>query len=134
MTEKFYCVYFDKFDLEVNEDGVLQNPDVLQIIEFEYDEETDDVVAVRRVDENGNVLEEEWKDFDYVDDLDHASYDDDPTIREALNSFYQWLEENLEWRVSRRQTYWNPAEYICVGVTGCVDEEPRYHKRKHRWS
>ena len=39
MTEKFYGVYFDRWDLEVNEDGILRNPEVLQIVEFEYDED-----------------------------------------------------------------------------------------------
>ena len=123
MTEKYYGVYFDRWDLEVNEDGILRNPEVLQIVEFEYDEESDEVTAVRRVDEKGIVLSDPWADFDHIDDLDHAGYDDDPTIREALDSFYQWLEGNLEWREYRRQTYWHPAEYICVGVSGCVDDQ-----------
>ena len=40
MTDKYYDVYFDAGDLIVDERGRFENPEVLQIIEFEYDDAT----------------------------------------------------------------------------------------------
>lgn len=123
MTEKLYGIYVDKWDLEVNRDGHLQNPDVLQIVEIEYDEETDQVIAIRRVDEKGNVLQEEWDGLQYVDDLTLTGPDDCATIDKALGWFEGWLDDNLEWRESYRGDYYNPPEYVCIGVTGCCGND-----------
>ena len=54
--EKYYDIYFDPADLEVDTEGHLENPEVLQIIEFEYDDETVEVTSCCRVDEKGNVI------------------------------------------------------------------------------
>lgn len=129
MTDKYYDVYFDPSELEVDRDGHLENPDALHIIEFEYDEDTDEVTACRRVDEKGNVLE----DRPDLSDLEHVGEGDDPTISKALGRFEGWLTDNLEWRESWRGDYYNPPEYVCVGIIGHVDDEPRYHRLSHRW-
>lgn len=117
MTEKYYGIYFDKFDLKVNEDGELINPEVLYIMEFEYDENiSDEPIDIRRIDEKGNLIEE----YPDLSDLDYAGYDDDPCVSEALDRFYEWLQGNLVWKQTSRQTYWQPAEYTCVGIEGCM--------------
>lgn len=121
MTEKFYGIYFDRHDLEVDGDGHLTNPEVLQIIEFEYSEESDEIIATRRVDRDGNIIEAEWQDLPYAESLTHTGEDDDQTIREALDHFYRWLEAHTEWRVSTPETRWQPAEWVCVGITGCTE-------------
>lgn len=121
MTEKFYGIYFARHDLEVDEQGHLENPEALQIIEFEYDESADEVIAARRVDRDGNVIEPEWQDLPYAETLDHTGDDDDQTIREALARFYRWLDTHTEWRETSPETRWHPAEYICVGITGCTE-------------
>lgn len=120
MTDKYYDVYFQPADLYVDEHGHLENPDALQIIEFEYDEDTDAVTACRRVDEKGNVIE----DRPDLSDLEHSGDGDDPTIDAALGRFEGWLTDNLEWRESWGGDYYNPPEYVCIGITGYVDEPP----------
>ena len=47
MTDKYYDVYFQPADLYVDEHGHLENPDALQIIGFEYDEDTGDRLPPR---------------------------------------------------------------------------------------
>ena len=125
MTDKYYDVYFQPADLYVDEHGHLENPDALQIIEFEYDEDTEEVTACRRVDQKGNVIEDRPDLYDLV----HAGDGDDPSIDAALGRFEGWLTDNLEWRESWRGDYYNPPEYICVGITGYVDEPP-YRPRR----
>ena len=99
-------------------------------IEFEYDDETEEVTACRRVDQKGNVIE----DRPDLSDLEHVGDGDDPTISKAMGRFEGWLENHLEWRESYRGDYYNPPEYICIGVTGCVDDDdyPRRSFRR-RW-
>lgn len=120
MTDKYYDIYFQPADLYVDEHGHLENPDALQIIEFEYDEDTEEVTACRRVDEKGNVIEDRPDLYDLV----HVGEGDDPSIDAALGRFEGWLDNNLEWRESYRGDYYNPPEYVCVGITGYVDEPP----------
>ena len=120
MTDKYYDIYFQPADLYVDEHGHLENPDALQIIEFEYDEDTEEVTACRRVDEKGNVIEDRPDLYDLV----HSGDGDDPTIDAALGRFEGWLTDNLEWRESYRGDYYNPPEYVCIGITGYVDEPP----------
>ena len=123
MTDKYYDVYFQPADLYVDEHGHLENPDALQIIEFEYaDEESDEVTACRRVDAKGNVLEDRPDLYDLI----HVGDGDDPSIDAALGRFEGWLTDNLEWRESYRGDYYNPPEYVCIGIIGYVDEPP-YH-------
>lgn len=129
MTDKYYDVYFQPADLYVDEHGHLENPDALQIIEFEYDEDTEEVTACRRVDQQGNVLEDRPDLYDLV----HAGDGDDPSIDAALGAFEGWLTDHLDWRESWRGDYYNPPEYVCIGIAGYVDDEPRYHRRSHRW-
>lgn len=122
MTDKYYGIYFDRHDLTVDEGGHLTNPEALQIIEFEYDEATDEVIAIRRCDRDGNVIEAEWQDLQYAESLTHTGEDDDQTIEEALSRFYEWLIRHTEWRVIYPENRWQPAEYICIGIEGCVEE------------
>ena len=133
MIDKYYDVYFDAADLSVSEEGELMNPDALQIIEFEYDDETEEVTACRRVDKKGNVLEDPWKDLQYSDDMAHVGEGDDPTISKAMGRFEGWLDQNLDWRESWRGDYYNPPEYICAGIEGYTDDEHRYHRLSNRW-
>ena len=120
MTDKYYDIYFQPADLYVDEHGHLENPDALQIIEFEYDEDTEEVTACRRVDQQGNVLEDRPDLYDLV----HVGDGDDPSIDAALGRFEGWLTDNLEWRESWGGDYYNPPEYVCIGITGYVDEPP----------
>lgn len=116
MNDKYYDIYFDRDVLKVDGDGHLLNPSALQIIEFEYDEDTEEVTACRRVDEKGNVLE----DRPDLSDLENAWYGDDPTIEDAFGHFWKWLRDNLVWVESSRATRWEPADYTCIGIEGCV--------------
>lgn len=125
MTDKYYDIYFEPSDLAVNLEGHLENPDALQIIEFEYDDETEEVTACRRVDEKGNVIEDRPDLYDLI----HVGDGDDPSIDAALGRFEGWLTDNLEWRESYRGDYYNPPEYVCIGITGYVDEPP-YRPRR----
>ena len=133
MTDKYYDVYFDAGDLIVDEGGRLENPEVLQIIEFEYDDETDEITACRRVDRNGAVIEDPWTCLRYADDMTHVGEGDDTCVSKALGRFEGWLDDHLDWRESYRGDYYNPPEYICAGIEGYVDDEPRYHRLSHRW-
>ena len=132
MTDKYYDVYFDAGDLIVDEGGRLENQEVLQIIEFEYDDETEEVTACRRVDRKGNVLEDPWKDQERADDINHLAENDFPTIDKALGAFEGWLNDHLDWRTSYAGDYYNPPEYICAGIEGYVDEPPYRPKRISR--
>lgn len=133
MTDKYYDVYFDTGDLVVDTEGRLENPEVLQIVEFEYDEETEEVTACRRVDKNGNVLEDPWRDRERADDTNHVGENDFATINKALGAFEGWLDDHLDWRESWRGDYYNPPEYICAGIEGYVDEPP-YRPRRHYYN
>ena len=118
MTDCFYGIYFDRWDLNVDKDGHLKNPEVLKIIEFEFDEELDEVVAIRQIAEDGSCIDADPD----LRDLDHYGYDDSSTVDEAMGWFEKWLEENTVWVMTSRQTYWQPAEYACIGIEGCVDD------------
>ena len=122
--DKYYDIYFDPADLEVDTEGNLENPKVLQIIEFEYDDETEEVTSCCRVDEKGNVIDDPWKDREYAEYLTHLAENDFPTIDKALGAFEGWLDNHLDWRESYHGDYYNPPEYICVGIEGYVEERP----------
>ena len=124
MTDKYYDIYFDPSDLEVDTEGHLLNPDILQIIEFDYDDETEKTTACRRVNANGEVIEDPWKDQEYAESFVHLAEDDFSTIDKALGAFEGWLDNNLDWRESYRGDYYNPPEYYCAGIEGYVDEPP----------
>ena len=119
MTEKFYDVYFDPSELEVDRNGELMNPEALRIIRF------DENGSAERVSENGNTIADELPMAEVLN-MDHVGFGDDPTIREAMNRFEEWLNEHLVWVLTRRETYWNPAEYICLGIDGYTDEGNPY--------
>ena len=123
MTDKYYDIYFDPADLVVDRGGELENPEALHIVEFEYDDETEQITSFQRVDEKGNTISEpmEW---DEVLRMSHVGDGDDDTIDAAMGRFEGWLTDNLEWRESYRGDYYNPPEYVCVGITGYVDEPP----------
>lgn len=129
MTDNYYGIYFDAGELEVDRHGNLLNPEVLWIVEFQYDEDTDALIAIRRVSENGEITDANPD----LSCLNRYGEDDSPTIAEAMKWFDQWLEQNLEWRETSPSTYYEPAEYICIGITGYVDDEPRYHRFSHSW-
>ena len=117
MKDNFYGIYFDKNELIVDRNGDLTNPDALYIMEFVYDEEiSDEPIDIRRIDKDGNVIEE----YPDLSELSYVGYDDEPTVERAMHWFDKWLEEHLVWRETSRQTYWQPAEYICVGIEGCL--------------
>lgn len=122
--EKYYDIYFDPADLEVDTEGHLENSEVLQIIEFEYDDETEEVTSCCRVDEKGNVIDDPWRDREYAEYLTHLAENDFPTIDKALGAFEGWLDNHLDWRESYHGDYYNPPEYICAGIEGYVDEPP----------
>ena len=122
MTAKVYGVFFDRWELDIDKTGRLLNPDVLHIVQYELEEDTDDLIAVRRVNADGEVIEDPWTYQEYSDSLDHCGCDDYLTIREALDEFYEWLHEHRVWVETTPQTYWHPAEYTCIGIEGCVEE------------
>ena len=126
MTDKYYDIYFDRGVLQVDQDGHLENPGALHIIEFEYDDETEEVTACRRVDQQGNVLE----DRPDLSDLEHSGDGDDQTIGKALGRFEGWLNGRLIWVESSRATRWEPADYTCIGIDGCV---PTAEDAKFDW-
>ena len=116
MSDKYYGVYFDRSDLIVDKRGNLVNPEALYVIEFEYDESiSEEPIDIRRIGKNHEVLEE----YPDLSDLEYVGWDDDPCISEALDRFYEWLDEHTEWCELYPETRWQPAEYICVGIEGC---------------
>ena len=135
MNDKYYGIYFDPSELEVNREGHLLNVDALQIIEFEYEnEDSDEPTAMRRVDTKGNVITEGWDGWKYRDNLAHiGGRDDYYSMEDAFDDFYRWFSENREWRESSPQTYWQPAEYVCIGITGYCDDEKSYWHPARRY-
>ena len=118
--EKYYDIYFDPAELEVDEKGHLLNfEEAVHIVEF---------------DENGNVcsVTNNAGDVNEVLEMFHLGEGDD-TLAEAKERFYDWLENHTEWRETLPQTYWQPAEYICIGITDYVDEPPIYHRYSNSW-
>ena len=108
-----YRIYFEKMSIEVDDDGVLdyRTEDNLYIVE--YDEYGN---FIRRIDQKGNEIE--------MDIPVESLYDNDmieienwcETIQEALNELDEWLEMHTLWKETLRQTYYLPAEYVCVGI------------------
>ena len=129
MNENFYDIYFDPAELEVDGNGDLINPDVLHIICFECDTDTGEAINTNRVNKKGEIIETD----PVLTDLQHVGDGDDNTIREALNRFELWLENHLEWRVSRMETRYTPAEYVCIGIEGYIDEDTEFYYKRHWW-
>ena len=120
MTEKYYDVYFDPSELEVDSNGDLTNWDALYILEY-----NDDGKVTNRVDYKGNPIAFGDYPLESVLDLHHVG-EGDNTLKEALNLFWKWLQNNTEWAETSPQTFWQPAEFKCIGITGyCgyADEE-----------
>ena len=116
--EKYYDIYFDPAELEVDADGDLLNfSDVVRVVEF---------------DDDGNVCSVSNGTAEDTLEMFHLGEGDD-TLEDALKRFYDWLSDHLEWRESTPQTYWQPAEYVCIGITGYVDDPPTYHRHSHSW-
>lgn len=113
MTDKYYGVYFDRYELQVDRNGDLLNPEALYIIEFEFDENiSDEPIGIRRISRNGDTLEE----YPDLSELEYVGWDDDPSVEKALDRFYEWLNEKLVWEELYPETRWQPAEYECVGI------------------
>ena len=115
MTEKFYDVYFEPSALEVDGDGDLTNEDALYILEY-----NEDGKVTNRVDYKGNPIVFGSHPLEKILDLYHVG-EGDNTLKEALDLFWKWLQDNTEWVETSPQTYWQPAEYKCVGITGYCD-------------
>ena len=120
MTEKYYGIYFDRLDLCVDNNGQLINPEVLQIVQYEYEEDGDEPISCCRVDLRGNIIEDPWKDAEWAGDLVRIGHGDDESIEKVMDRFYDWLDNNTEWVESLPETRWHPAEYECIGISGCV--------------
>jgi len=116
MNEKFYGIYFDRSELKVDEQGDLENPEALYVIEFEFDGISEQPVRIRRIGRNGAFIENQPD----LSGLETVGYDDDESVMEALNRFYNWLEENIIFEELYPETRWQPAEYVCVGIDGCL--------------
>ena len=116
MTEKYYDVYFDPAELEVDENGDLMNWNALYIIEY-----NEDGKVLNRVDYNGQQIEFGDIPLDDILDLYHVGHGDD-SLEEVLTRFSEWLSDNTEWEELSPQTYCEPAEYRCVGISGYTFE------------
>ena len=101
----------------------------MHIICFECNTDTGEAINTNRVNEKGEVIETD----PVLTDLEHVGYGDDTTIREALDRFEIWLENHLEWRVSRMETRYTPAEYVCIGIEGYIDEDTEFYYKRHWW-
>lgn len=112
MTEKFYEVYFEPSVLEVDEDGHLENEKALYILEY-----NENGKVLNRVNSDGKPIDFGDESLENILDLYHVGYGDDD-LEEALQRFHEWLEQNTEWVCTSRQTYWQPAEYRCIGIIG----------------
>ena len=126
MTKRVYGVYFNRHELRVDNDAQLLNYDVLRIIEFEQDEDQDEIIAVRRVAKDGSIIQSDPD----LHDLEGCGSDDCETIEAAITQFEDWLWENTEWEELYPETRWEPAEYYCVGVKGCI---PTFFEEDDRW-
>lgn len=115
-TSNTYGVYFDRYELDIDRHGHLTNPDALQIVEVESDEDGR-ILACRRVNQDGRILAEHWEPED--GDLVHPCEDDCDTIAEAIRYAERWIDDHTEWIEDVPQTYWHPAEYICIGIAEC---------------
>ena len=125
---KYYDVYFDPAELEVDGNGDLINWDALYILE--YDENGK---VTNRVDRKGNPVEFGDYPLENVLDLYHVGYGDD-NLKGALSWFYKWLKDNTEWRETSPSTYWQPAEYRCIGISGYTfDPAEFWHPSRHRF-
>lgn len=128
MTEKYYDVYFDPAELEVDGNGDLTNWNALYILE--YDENGK---VMNRVDRKGNPVEFGDYPLENVLDLYHVGYGDDD-LKGALNWFYKWLKDNTEWCETSPSTYWQPAEFRCIGISGYTfDPAEFWHPARHRF-
>lgn len=112
----YFDVYFDPAEIKINRYGNVENEEKLHVIRFDEDGN-----AIDRVDENGQTIPEPLP-MDDVLQMDHAGYGDDPTPREALNRFIDWLDGHLIWIETARRSYWSPAEYTCIGIDGYIDD------------
>lgn len=111
-NEYTYYMWFDRHELEVDDSGAVVNKEKLYIAE--YDEDGN---FVRRVDYawRGKVIEvpmdisvEEMESFDEYVVAD--------SVRDLYEKFYRYLDEYYIEVETSPQTYWQPAEYIIVGL------------------
>ena len=122
----YFEIYFDPADLVVDRDGELTNPEALHIIGFDEDGN-----PFGRVDSKGKEIAEPEPMEDILQ-MYHLGYGDDD-LDGARSRFYRWLQNNLEWQETSPATYYEPAEYACVGITGYCDPEPNeyWHPVRH---
>ena len=121
MNGKYYDIFFDPSELKVDRVGNLVNPDALHIVEIEYDDETDEMTACRRVSQTGEVITEYCGAIHSYDEMTRIGDGDDETIREAMIRFEGWLKVHTAWVESAPETRWQPASYTCVGIIGHTD-------------
>ena len=126
MTEKYYDIYFDPAELEVDGNGELENWDALYIHEY-----NEDGKLLSRVDYNGKQIAFGDMSLDNILELYHVGHGDD-ILEEALTRFSEWLSNNTEWKESSSQTYWQPAEYRCVGISGYTFDLNEFWHPDHR--
>ena len=133
MSEKYYDIYFDPSELEVDGDGDLTNWDALYILEY-----NEDGKVTNRVDYKGNLIAFGNYPLEKILDLYHVG-EGDNTLKEALDLFWKWLQDNTEWVETSPQTYWQPAEYKCIGITGYCgyadeeDDDDAMERYRLRW-
>lgn len=112
MSEKYYDIYFDPSELEVDCDGDLINMDALYILEY-----NEDGKVTNRVNSKGKPIAFGDYPLENILDLYHIG-EGDSSLKEAIDMFWDWLQDNTEWRETSPQTYWQPAEYKCIGIKG----------------
>lgn len=125
--DKYYDIYFDPAELDVDGNGDLVNWNALYILE--YDENGK---VMNRVDRKGTPVEFGGYPLENVLDLYHVGYGDDD-LKGVLSWFYKWLKDNTEWCETSPSTYWQPAEYRCIGISGYTfDPSEFWHPARHR--
>ena len=91
MTEKYYDIYFDPAELEVDGNGHLENWDALYILEY-----NEDGKVMNRVNYNGTLIAFGDMSLDNILEMHHVGHGDD-SLEEALTRFSKWLFDNTEW-------------------------------------
>ncbi len=126
MPEKYYDIYFDPAELKVDGNGELTNWDALYILEY-----NEDGKVTNRVDYNGTPIAFDDMSLDNILEMYHVGHGDD-SLEEALTRFSEWLSDNTEWEEFSPQTYWEPAEYRCVGISGYTFDPLEFWHPIHR--
>ena len=106
-----FGVFYNLEDLKVDEvDGGVINSDALYIVKLDPNNN-----VLGRFNDDGDEIPMDIT-VDELFEMRHGFLDNE-SVDEAVDEFYKELDKHYVYKCISQQTYWDPAEYIIVGLS-----------------